>query len=90
MVGISLAQLAEDTTVLLTDLAEAEEIVERNVKQAAPAKGSSLRFQELDWDKELPSDLLAPSSRLDLIVAADCTYNSDSRYGILNSSHVLN
>ncbi|KAH7391861.1 putative methyltransferase-domain-containing protein [Pyrenochaeta sp. MPI-SDFR-AT-0127] len=78
MVGITLAQVVGGANVLLTDLAEAQEIVEHNVKQVKTAKASSLRFQELDWDQELPSNLLSSSSPLDLVLAADCTYNSDS------------
>jgi predicted nicotinamide N-methyase len=76
MVGITIASIVEGAQVLLTDLSEAQEIVERNILRAHAAKGSTLAFQELDWDAELPSDL---SSHLDLVIAADCTYNSDSR-----------
>lgn len=54
-------------------------------------KGSSLRFEELDWDAELPAWLALPSSggggggaELHLVLAADCTYNSDSRYVIFS------
>jgi methylase of polypeptide subunit release factors len=79
MVGIAIAQIMEGANVLLTDLPEAQEILQRNVSQARLAKGSRLEFQELDWDAELPPNLLTPSSRLDLVIAADCTYNPDSR-----------
>jgi methylase of polypeptide subunit release factors len=74
MVGITLAQTVPDTKVILTDLPEAREIVERNMDQARKAKGATLEFQELDWD-----DQVSPSDHLDLIIAADCTYNPDSR-----------
>jgi methylase of polypeptide subunit release factors len=76
MVGITIASIMDGAHVLLTDLSEAQEIVERNILRAHTAKGSTLAFQELDWDAELPSDL---SSHLDLVIAADCTYNPDSR-----------
>jgi methylase of polypeptide subunit release factors len=79
MVGITIARLIEGAKVILTDLSEAQEIVERNIGQASVAKGSTLDFQELNWDVELPQDLQHPDSRLDLVIAADCTYNSDSR-----------
>jgi hypothetical protein len=79
MVGITIAQLLTRAEVLLTDLQEAQEIVERNIDLAHPAKGSSLKFQKLDWNAELPPNLQLPSSPLDLVIAADCTYNSDSR-----------
>jgi hypothetical protein len=80
VVGLSLAQTVPGARVLLTDLPEAEEIVERNITQAQLAEGATVAFRELDWDAELPVDLRTPSNKLDLVLAADCTYNSDSRY----------
>lgn len=80
MVGISLAQLCKGAQVLLTDLSEAQEIVERNIRQAGTIEESSLRFQELNWDAELPDDLQSSSTPINLVIAADCTYNPDSRY----------
>jgi methylase of polypeptide subunit release factors len=79
MVGITIAQLIEGARVLLTDLPEAQEIVKRNIDQAPVAKDSTLDFQELNWDVELPQDLQQADAPLDLVIAADCTYNSDSR-----------
>jgi methylase of polypeptide subunit release factors len=79
MVGITIAQLVEGARVLLTDLPEAQEIVKRNIGQASAAKKSTLDFQELNWDDELPRNLQPLDARLDLVIAADCTYNSDSR-----------
>jgi methylase of polypeptide subunit release factors len=79
MVGIAIAETIGGSTVILTDLPEAQEIVERNISQAHPANGSTLNFQVLDWEDELPQNLQSPSSHLDLITAADCTYNADSR-----------
>ena len=74
--------------VTLTDLPEAREIVERNIGQAIGnlAKGSTVSFEELDWDASLPSWLQHPDSRLDLVLAADCTYNPYSRYVSLHST----
>jgi hypothetical protein len=82
MVGISLATTVPGANVLLTDLGEAQEIVERNINLAQFAKGASVTFQELNWDEALPAALRYKSSVLDLVVAADCTYNPDSRYSI--------
>jgi methylase of polypeptide subunit release factors len=82
VVGLSLAQTIPDAQVLLTDLPEAEEIVERNIAQTQLAHGATVAFRELDWDAELPGDLRASSQKLDLVLAADCTYNPDSRYAI--------
>jgi hypothetical protein len=80
MVGITIAQMVQGVEMLLTDLPEAQEIVERNISQAHPAKGSTLEFRKLDWDVELPPSFQAGSPLLSLVIAADCTYNPDSRY----------
>jgi methylase of polypeptide subunit release factors len=77
MVGIAIAQIIKDADVHLTDLPEAREIVQRNLSLAHLAEGSTLAFQELDWEDEIPTNI--KTARLDLVVAADCTYNSDSR-----------
>jgi methylase of polypeptide subunit release factors len=79
IVGITIAQLLPGAQVHLTDLPEAQVIVKRNIRLAKPAEGSSLEFQTLDWDAELPPNLRLPSWPMDLVIAADCTYNSDSR-----------
>jgi methylase of polypeptide subunit release factors len=79
MVGISLAQLFLDAKVVLTDLPEAEEIVQRNIDAALGLPEDTLSFKNLDWDAELPPDIQSWSSRLNLVIAADCTYNPDSR-----------
>lgn len=79
MVGITIAQLLPGAEICLTDLPEAQAIVKRNIRLAKPAEGSSLEFQTLDWNAELPLNLRLPSSPVDLVIAADCTYNSDSR-----------
>jgi predicted nicotinamide N-methyase len=91
MVGIAIAQTIPDSNVLLTDLPEAREIVERNINCATEAPGVSLAFMELDWDADLPDDLQSTPNRLGLVVAADCTYNPDSRYDFLpHSPNILN
>jgi hypothetical protein len=60
----------------LTDLPEAEEILKKNIARASLRKNEtqSLGFEVLDWDEEVPKHL----DKLDLIIAADCTYNADS------------
>ncbi|KAH7072935.1 putative methyltransferase-domain-containing protein [Paraphoma chrysanthemicola] len=85
MVGISLATIVPGANVLLTDLAEAREIVERNIRESRLAKGANVTFQELDWDEEMPSTIKEKSSPLDMVVAADCTYNSDSSPALVNT-----
>jgi hypothetical protein len=75
IVGIALAQMLPNCSVLLTDLPEVEEIITRNINAAQPATMSSLHYQNLDWD-DPPENLC--SKPIDLILVSDCTYNSDS------------
>jgi methylase of polypeptide subunit release factors len=79
IVGITLAQSLPDAELLLTDLPEAEEIVQRNIDAASSLSGRSVRFRALDWDAELSSNIQSSLDHIDMIIAADCTYNSDSR-----------
>lgn len=83
---MTLAALLPNCRVVLTDLPEAQEIVEQNISTLATdlRNGSSLSFAELDWDAELPASLPG----FDLVLASDCTYNSDSRYVSHSSKHV--
>ncbi|PYH73806.1 protein N-lysine methyltransferase family protein [Aspergillus vadensis CBS 113365] len=76
VVGIALAELLPQCSVVLTDLPEVEEIVTQNIAVAKPADSSELEFRTLDWDEELPSDLCGGS--IDLVLVSDCTYNADS------------
>lgn len=76
--GITIAQLVPGAQVLLTDLPEAREIISRNIGLATCARDAVLEFQELDWEMPLPQTLNAEDG-VDLVVAADCTYNADSR-----------
>ncbi|KAG9196502.1 hypothetical protein G6011_01623 [Alternaria panax] len=85
MVGIAVAQTIPNSKVLLTDLHEAREIVERNMHYAVEAPGASLDFMELDWDADLPDILQSTSERVNLVLAADCTYNPDSSPTLVNT-----
>jgi hypothetical protein len=76
-VGITIARLMQEADVVLTDLAEAKEIVEQNLKQARPTNAT---FKELDWEADIPGDVRGSMSQVDLVIAADCTYNPDSRW----------
>lgn len=76
IVGIALAQMLPQCAVTLTDLAEAEEFVMRNIEQAHLARGSTASFEVLDWNQgPLSNQLDQPT---DLVLASDCTYNVDS------------
>ena len=76
IVGIALAGLIPQCSVLLTDLPEVEEIVTHNITAAKPAASSKVEFRTLDWDEPPPEDLCRDP--IDLILISDCTYNADS------------
>ncbi|KAL4878437.1 putative methyltransferase-domain-containing protein [Aspergillus karnatakaensis] len=77
IVGIALAELLPQCSVLLTDLPEVEEIVTKNINSAQPAHASEIKYRSLGWEEELPSDLFDGPS-IDLVLVSDCTYNADS------------
>jgi predicted nicotinamide N-methyase len=78
IVGISLATAFPQTsTVILTDLPEASEIIEKNLSSSnllLPIR-SKLAHQVLDWSSPLPPNV--NSRKWNLVVVADCTYNPD-------------
>ncbi|KAI9370323.1 putative methyltransferase-domain-containing protein [Aspergillus egyptiacus] len=77
IVGVALAEMLPQCSVLLTDLPEVEEIVMKNIGAARPADSSEIRYQSLDWDEKLPENLFESPS-IDLVLVSDCTYNADS------------
>jgi methylase of polypeptide subunit release factors len=84
MVGLTLVNSLNGMDVSLTDLPEATDIANRNAWTWDPPspRGPYISFDELDWDAELPQNLTFDDEIDDfqLLVAADCTYNPDSRY----------
>ena len=74
--GIALAQIVPDCSVYLTDLVEAQEMLQKNLDVAKPARGSSLQLGLLEWGSEIPSEII--TRRIDLVLISDCTYNADS------------
>lgn len=76
IVGIALAELLPQCSVLLTDLPEVEEITTHNIAAARPAPSSNVEFQTLDWDEPVSDDVFPDA--IDLILISDCTYNADS------------
>jgi len=76
LVGIALAQSIPDCHVLLTDLPEVDELVKRNIEAANLAISSQVKFVPLDWEAPLPSKVQSRS--FDLILVAECIYNTDS------------
>lgn len=74
IVGIALSQLRK-CEVVLTDLEDAQEIMQSNVDCATPSSGSSLKRQVLGWGTGLDG---LENSKFDLILVSDCIYNPDS------------
>jgi hypothetical protein len=76
LVGLTLATLYPKSTVFLTDLSEAEELCRRNLELVSTLT-SGVDFHVLDWyDPTIPEAI--PQDTADVIVAADCTYNTGS------------
>jgi len=73
--GISLAQLFPRCDVVLSDLPEAMEILDINIRRATPASNTKLNRLVLDWHLDLPAAL--ETAIFDLVLVSDCTYNSD-------------
>lgn len=63
----------------MTDLPLAEEVATRNIESSPPVESSSTRFTVVDWDEDIPVDILRPEAgQYDLFMVADCTYNVDA------------
>lgn len=76
LVGLGLAQLVK-ARVLLTDLPDASEIAELNLRSTALPAGSVASFEVLNWEHEaLPQ--VVQARMFDVVLVADCTYNSTS------------
>jgi Lysine methyltransferase len=74
--GIALAHCFPNCVVQLTDRAESQGILCRNVNFATPAKNSSLQARTLDW--EAKAGEASMERDLALVIVSDCTYNADS------------
>jgi predicted nicotinamide N-methyase len=80
IVGITIAKRFPNAQVLITDMPEAEEIAKHNISTIAgqphpDGSFAKIAYQNLDWEEPLPENLR--NGNLDLILVADCTYNSD-------------
>ena len=87
IVGISVAQTIPDCSVMLTDMPEVEEIVNRNISSMNPAISSRVHFEALDWEAELPPKVREKT--MDMILVADCTYNPDSAPALVRTIEAL-
>lgn len=84
IVGIALATLLPNCSVLLTDLPEVQEITAKNIAVAQPSQASEVRYRPLEWEEEIPNDLFTTPS-VDLILVSDCTYNADSQPALVSA-----
>lgn len=85
--GISFAQLFPQCDVVLSDLPEAMEILDINIRRATPASNTKLTRLVLDWHLKLPAAL--ETAIFDLVLLSDCTYNSDRSVANLGSLYAL-
>ena len=74
--GIGLAQIVPGSSVLLTDLEAAQEIITKNINHALLPEGSSLSQEILDWEQPLSSSKFHKD--VDLLIVCECIYNADS------------
>lgn len=88
MVGIGLAQIVPDCSVLLTDMPEAEEIATRNIANMNPAMSSLSTFMRLDWELPLPNAV--ENRTFDIIIVSECTYNTDTIPALVRTLSALN
>ena len=77
IVGLHVAGLCSTSEIFLTDLPDAMDILNQNVKSAMSASSiGKVATTVLDWDGPLPERI--GIHRFDLVIVSDCTYNSDS------------
>jgi predicted nicotinamide N-methyase len=88
MVGIGLAQIVPDCSVILTDMPEAEEIATRNIANMNPAMSSQATFMPIDW--ELPLSNAVENRTFDVIIVSECTYNTDTIPALVRTLSALN
>ena len=77
IVGIALAQCFSNCVVQLTDMVESQDLLCKNLDQATPAPGSSLRCQVLEWNNGAGA-ITSLGGEVNLVVVSDCIYNADS------------
>lgn len=85
IVGIAFAHLVK-SDVILTDLEDAREIMDKNIRSASPMAGSGLQTQELDWSAGLGDGL---NGQFDLVLVSDCIYNPDSSIHLVETLRQL-
>ncbi|KAF6826286.1 upf0665 family protein c [Colletotrichum plurivorum] len=93
--GIGLARMlsreggSDKSTILMTDLPEAEERAGANIDRLATTGAPSIRpeYENLDWDDGRQGDFgpQVGSRFWDLVVLSDCTYNADALPALIDT-----
>lgn len=87
--GIALAQIRSKCLVHLTDLPEAQEMLQMNINNAQLSHSSSLSLGLLEWGTEMPTEMT--KNKIDLVLISDCTYNADSCSALVKTLvHITN
>ena len=85
--GIAFAQAYPGCDMVLTDMPEAQELIELNRLGMTTDDQSRVRFQPLEWGPGLPPAVEEQS--FDLILLSDCTYNSSSAPSLVRTLTAL-
>lgn len=77
ILGVSAQATAEKSTLLMTDLPDAEERTLANIARSADQTACSVMYENLDWNNG-KDGIFGPevtSRAWDLVILSDCTYN---------------
>ncbi|KAJ4415624.1 hypothetical protein N0V85_002641 [Neurospora sp. IMI 360204] len=77
ILGVSSHATAEKSTLLMTDLPDAEERTLANIARSADQTACSVMYENLDWE-DGKDGIFGPevmSRAWDLVILSDCTYN---------------
>ena len=85
--GIAFAQAYPGCDMVLTDMPEAQELIELNRLKMTAADQSRVTFQPLEWGPALPRAVEEQS--FDLIILSDCIYNSSSASSLVSTLSAL-
>ncbi len=90
IVGLSLAHLLPNSSILLTDTSEAEALITQNTGSSLSSNAqirSTVEFEVLKWEEHLPNKVA--KQNFDLIIVSDCTYNPSSVPSLVTTLRML-
>lgn len=85
--GMALATILPGAKVTLTDLPEAQAVLERNLSAMDATSRGNVDFKVLPWEDRLPPCI--ETEVYDLILLADCTYNPSSAPSLIKTLSAL-